>query len=180
MSSEFDSEILAAARGRPVERELALKRLFDSMRSSVLAVSLHLTGSNADAEDVLQDTFIAVFTQLTEFQGRSSLKTWVLQIAINLSLKRRHLRPQSVELSHADDVAHQNPTPDIAVSGRQEAERFMAAMAKLSDEQRTVLTLFSIDDLSHQTIAETLEIPEGTVWSRLHSARKRLQELLAE
>jgi RNA polymerase sigma-70 factor (ECF subfamily) len=70
-------------------------------------------------------------------------------------------------------------SPEEATADRQRMAKLQDAIAQLSAEHRTVLSLFAVDGLSHRQIAEILDIPEGTVWSRLHKARKRLREIMA-
>jgi RNA polymerase sigma-70 factor (ECF subfamily) len=141
----------------------------------VHALCLNLLGTTADAEDAFQDTFIAVAQALPSFRGDANVKTWVHRIAIRVALKLRARRRPTDEL--ADDLpgAVRDPIADHA-----DADAMARALGALSFEHRLVLSLFAVAGLTHAEIAETLGVPEGTVWSRLHHAKKRLGELLPE
>jgi RNA polymerase sigma-70 factor (ECF subfamily) len=138
----------------------------------VFALCRHVLGNPSDAQDALQETFLAVAQALPRFGGESSVKTWVHRIAIRVAIKLRARRPLHDELDHASDTGH-DPTAQ-----RAEADAVTRAMAGLSFEHRLVLSLFGVAGLSHGEIAETLGIPEGTVWSRLHHAKKQLAAAL--
>ncbi len=152
--------------------------LYAALRAPIFSLCLHLTQDRADAEDALQDTFLAVHRALKDFRGEAELKTWVYRIAIRSALARRarSRRHAGEELSPATEDPH--PGVEASVAARLEAERLRDAMGRLSAEHRAVLSLFALDGLSHREIAEVLGIKEGTVWSRLHLARKKLGELL--
>ena len=137
--------------------------------SRVLSLCLHLTGSPGDAEDAAQEVFLAVFRDLPKFRGESRLSTWIYRIAVRTAFRVKAKRPRTVPL----DLESATETPDPALQ-RERSRHLARALANLSAEHRTVLALFALDGLSHREIAETLGIPEGTVWSRLHLARKKL------
>jgi RNA polymerase sigma-70 factor (ECF subfamily) len=143
--------------------------LYRALSGPVGKLCLHVCGNRAVAEDAFQETFLAVHRALPAFRGESKASTWVYRIALRAALRARARRPE-VELG-AGLEPHQVPEP--ALEARDEARRVLAAMARLSAEQRAVLSLFAIDGLGHQEIAEVLGVPVGTVWSRLHLARKK-------
>lgn len=167
-----EAELLAQARGRGAEREAAFEALFRALREPVLALCLHLAGRRADAEDALQETFLAVHRALPRFRGEARLSTWVYRIAVRAALRVRARR--------RDGPAVDPETPGgggaADLEARLEARRLQEAMARLPVEHRLVLSLFALEGLSHRHIAEVLGVPEGTVWSRLHAARRRLSE----
>jgi RNA polymerase sigma-70 factor (ECF subfamily) len=155
---------------------MAAVRDFDQVYADchrhVHALCLNLLGNRADAEDAFQETFIAVARALPSFRGESSVTTWVHRIAIRVALKLRARRPVAVELDDATPAS--NPRADHA-----ETDAMSRALASLSFEHRLVMSLFAVAGLTHAEIAETLGVPEGTVWSRLHHAKKQLGALLA-
>lgn len=165
------SELLAAPRFEVV---------FDDLRGRVFALARHLTGSRAEAEDVVQETFLAVHQALGGFRGECALSTWVLRIAIHAAYRVRARRRQHVALDAGVEVPDGAPRPDELAAAREDARRLTAALEGLSAEQRTVLSLFAVEGLAHDEIAEILGIPIGTVWSRLHGARKKLALALGE
>jgi RNA polymerase sigma-70 factor (ECF subfamily) len=151
--------------------------LYRDLREPILALCRNIVGDAAEAEDALQETFLAVYHALPRFRGESKPSTWVYRIAIRTALRQAsRFRRRSMEPLTAD--------PPAAVSGdpaeaRELSERLDAAMARLPVEHRTVLSLFSVEGLAHEEIATILGIPIGTVWSRLHTARKKLRKILA-
>ncbi len=170
-----DASLLARLRDRAT-RGAAFDELFAALREQVFAVCLHVTGNAADADDALQETFLAVHDGLAKVRGDSRLSTWVHRIAIRAAIRVRARRRPAADVHEVDPPAR---GPD-AVETRELGERIAAAMNRLSAEHRVVLSLFAIDELPHGQIAEILGVPEGTVWSRLHAAKKRLAAELGE
>ena len=128
-----------------------------------------LIGSASEADDATQEVFLAVYEGLDSFRGESRLFTWIYRIATRIALRHRaKLRKQPREPMTEPATAQ----PDVL---QHEIRR---ALASLSIEHATVLSLFAVEGLSHGEIAEILGIPEGTVWSRLHAARRKLAERL--
>jgi RNA polymerase sigma-70 factor (ECF subfamily) len=162
--------------------------LFERHRESAFRVALRITGSRHDALDVVQDSFIRAFDRLADFQRDAAFGTWLLRIVTNRALD--HLRRQKVRLAvslDADDrgtaVAISRPDderPGEALERREQAERLLQAIDKLPPEQRAVFALYASGDVTYGQIAEIVGVPIGTVMSRLHHARRRLQEMLAD
>lgn len=145
--------------------------VYAACQRSVLALCRGLTGNDADAKDAFQETFLAVATALPRFRGECAVKTWVHRIAIRTAVRARGRRRNHEEL---DDAA---VSRDGVRTRRLEVAR---AMEALSAEHRLVLALFAVEGMTHPEIAETLGIPEGTVWSRLHAAKKKLAAALGD
>ena len=152
------------------------EQVFASLREKVFALCLHLTGNRHDAEDALQETFLAVHRALPSFRGEAQVSTWVFRIALRTAL---HLRTRRREEPTPVDTELAGADVERALEARAEARRLARSFATLAPEQQVVLSLFAVDGLGHREIADVLGIPEGTVWSRLHVARKRLQAALA-
>ena len=133
------------------------------------SLAFGLTGSRADAEDAAQETVLAVLTGLSGFRGACQHSTWIYRIAIRSALRVRARRPRTEALDFEPAGEARDPALD-----RERSRQVHLALGRLTADHRAVLTLFSLDGLSHHEIAETLGIPEGTVWSRLHLARKKL------
>ena len=157
-------------------RAAAFDDLFAALREQVFAVCLHVTGNAADADDALQETFLAVHAGLSRFRAESRLSTWVHRIAIRSAIRVRARRRPADDV-HAVDPPARGADP---VASRELADRLASAMNGLTAEHRVVISLFAVDELSHAQIAEILGVPEGTVWSRLHAARKRLAAELGD
>ena len=166
--------LVQCIRERAAGHDVAFAELFAAYRQRVFTICRHLTRSRADAEDVTQEVFVALLRALPSFRGESSLATFIHRIAVRLAVKQRMRTNRHDQLR----VTPTAPTTN-AHEARETNQRLWLAMEQLSLEQRTVLALFAVDGLSHREIAAVLGIPEGTVWSRLHGARKRLAALLA-
>jgi len=145
-------------------------------------------GNPEDARDVAQEAFLSAFRNLKKFRGRSQFFTWLYRIALNHALDLKRRVKTSRALPEAEDSPHPNElqdrsvsaTPDWHLQRREEDERLQQALAKLSNEYRLVLILRDLDELSYEEIAKVLDIPIGTVRSRLHRARMELRRLLQE
>jgi RNA polymerase sigma factor (sigma-70 family) len=167
---------------------------FDSLilkyRHRIFGIIYSLTSNREDAADLAQDTFIKGFQSINRFQGQSSFFTWLYRIAVNSTLS--HIRKNrfksffSLETIREDepvakdviDALTDKTGGDREVFVRELQEKLNEAMQKLSIKHRTVVTLFEIDGLSHQEIAEIMECSVGTVRSRLHYAKQLLQSEL--
>ncbi len=168
----------------------AFDDLVRKYRARVYSVVYHLTSNREDAADLTQDAFIRAFQSINRFQGQSSFFTWLYRIAVNATLT--HLRKNRLrtffsfeKLDHEDAVSAEVISALTDASGadretfaRELQEKLNEAMQKLSIKHRTVITLFEIDGLSHQEIAEVMDCSVGTVRSRLHYAKQLLQSEL--
>ena len=134
----------------------------------LLALCLHLCGNAADAEDALQETLLAL--HVARFRGESSVETFAYRVALRIALRIKSRRRPAGEPSGEPAASGAG-----AIEAAADAAKVLRAMARLPTEQRAVLSLFALEGLKHKEIAEVLGVPEGTVWSRLHAARKRLQ-----
>ncbi len=170
LSPEEEAGILAGVRAGGAARLAASDRACRALREPLHALCLHLTGCRADAEDAVQETLVAVHRGLPGFQGASRLTTWAYRIALRAAFQVRGRRRDGVPL----DPETSGGGGESEMAARDEARRVVAAVARLPAEPRAVLSLFAIDGLSHREIADILGVPEGTVWSRLHAARRVL------
>ncbi len=169
----------------------AFDALVQKYRERIYGVIYNLTSNREDAADLTQDTFIKAFQALARFQGTSSFFSWIYRIAINATLShlRRHkLRrffslEKLVEEDHSAEVIQSLAVAadsDRETLTKELQEKLNEAFQKLSFKHRTVVTLFEIDQLSHQEIAEIMDCSVGTVRSRLHYAKQQLQAYLQE
>jgi RNA polymerase sigma-70 factor (ECF subfamily) len=161
-----------------------LDELFRRYRVVAFRVAYRLLGNEADALDAVQDGFVKVVRHVGRFRGRCTLKTWVLRVVSNAALdlgrqrQRRH--------SRLADAVRGRPTeydPDLHPTDLDRADLrglVAQALAELSDAQRQTFVLHVEGGLSYRDVAETLNVPIGTVMSRLFFARKRLQSILAD
>jgi len=164
----------------------AFDQLVLRYRERVYGVVYNMTSNREDAADLTQDTFIKAFKSINRFQGQSSFFTWLYRIAVNSALS--HLRKSklrtffSFEKINEDDKTIEilaqltdKHGADRELYVRELQEKLNEAMQKLSIKHRTVVTLFEIDGLSHEQIAEVVGCSVGTVRSRLHYAKQILQ-----
>ena len=146
-----------------------------------------LTGGDGDAEDLAQETFIRAFRGLGRFRGESSFKNWLYRIAVNVAHTHRGRRVRQApvwerRLEADDDVSEHHLTShtddlEESVMHRQALDR---ALSTLSEEMRTPLILYDVEGLEYREIAEILDVPIGTIMSRIFRARQRMRPLLID
>jgi len=167
-----EARLLAQSKADARSREAAFGEIFRVLREPVLALCLHVTGRRADAEDALQEVFLAVHRALPHFRGDARLTTWIYRIALRAAVRAKGRRPTTA----APPLEPPGEDGQARLELREQARRLRDAFAKLTAEQRAVLSLFALEGMSHREIADVLGVPEGTIWSRLHHARRRLAE----
>ena len=147
---------------------------------SVIRVVFRLCGEAQLAQDVAQETFIKAWVKLAGYQVRSSFRCWLYRIAINAALDiLRQKKDESLEDSEEIRMmADKNPGPEAAYIEKEQVDFLQGVVRSLPDAARSVLVLREYGDLSYEEIASVLEIPIGTVMSRLSYARSRLREVL--
>lgn len=175
----------------------ALGELLIAYQDRLYNVCLRMVSHPDDAAEVCQDVLMKVVQGIGRFRGESGLATWMTRIAMNQSishLRRRRVR-RSVSLDQpvgrglgdhdADDQASalrnqladtREPLPEQCVQEREMLERLQQAMANLDDDFKAVLVLRDIEQLDYAQISQTLEVPVGTVKSRLFRARLALRK----
>jgi len=176
-----DQDLVDRCRGgdQAAFRELAAKYY-----QKVFMVVLGILNHPEDAQDVAQETFFKAYTKIRGFRGQSSFYTWIYRIAVNLSLDyRRHQKRNPLENVEAVEAAEedadvQSGEPYRDLCNRKLREKIFQAIDELTPEHKTVMILRVLEGLSYKEIGLALGCPEGTVMSRLHYARKQLQEKL--
>jgi RNA polymerase sigma factor (sigma-70 family) len=184
LEADSDMEIVRQVQAGDVA---AFDRLILKYRERVYGIVYNLTSNREDAADLAQEAFIKAFQSIHRFGGQSSFFTWLYRIAVNSTLS--HLRKNrlrsffSLERVNADEPVSREiiaaltdkTGADRDTYVRELQEKLNDAMQKLSINHRTVVTLFEIDGLSHQEIADVMNCSVGTVRSRLHYAKQLLQ-----
>lgn len=178
-----DQGLIAASRAGSSEAFGSLVRRYQDRLYPTL---LRLLGCAEDAEDLLQDAFLKAQEKLSGFHGESSFYTWIYRIAVNLALSDRRrrkrvswrlrVRGQAEALDPADDLTQSDPSLPLERAERDDL--IQAALDSLEPDQRAVVVLKDLDGLRYEEIAAALDIPIGTVRSRLHRARNELRQRL--
>ncbi len=174
-SHDAEEELLVSLRSdTPSEKAEAFRTLVEQLERPLFSLCLRILGSRAAAEDALQDVFLTIHSGLPRFRGDSSISTWAYRIATRIAIRQRTRAGAWTEI---DDETTQGA--DLPATATVDARLALSAIAKLPTKHRVVLALFAIDGLTHKEIADILGVPEGTVWSRLHNARKSVMEELS-
>ena len=162
-----------------------------ALSDQVYRVARRLVGSREEAEDLMQETYARAFRSWRSFQPGTNLRAWLLRILTNLNIDRgRRIQrtPDSQPLEEGDyflynrlEEATREPNPDEErVLERLSQNAVVESLAEVPHDFRDVLVLVDIGDFSYQEAAQILDIPLGTVMSRLHRGRRVLKQRLAE
>lgn len=169
--------------------EDACTRLVADHQRMVYQLALHLLGEPQEALDLSQEVFLRVFRTLPQFRGQSALKTWIYRIVINQASnrqrwwRRRHRSqqvPLDVHVETKGDLPDTRGTlmPDRELGQKETAAVVWRALDQLPFDQRAVIVLREIDEMSYDEIADSLGVAVGTVKSRLARAREQLRSAL--
>lgn len=166
-------------------RTAAFGELVRKYQNRLFNTVFHVVGNSEDARDVVQDALVQAFLKLETFQGSSTFYTWLYRIAFNVAVSHCRRQRRTASVDRAREVAGAEPAdpsdePAQCAEREERCSQVRRALAELSQEHRTVLVLREIDGCCYETIAEILDIPIGTVRSRLHRARLQLREQLKE
>ncbi len=164
------------ARAQAGDRQ-AFGELVYHYREGVINVVYRMCGDANLAEDAAQEAFIRAWQHLPRYQPRSPFRNWLYRIATNVAVDGLRRERDTVDIEDAS-LAASSPGPETVVEHNERAERVRQAVLALAPASRLVLVLREYEDLSYKEIAETLDIPVGTVMSRLNYARTQLRETL--
>ena len=171
----------------------AFRKLFDRYHRRAYAVAIGVVKNPDDAQDVVQDAFVRVHKHIQKFEGSSSFYTWLYRIVMNLSIdhvrratKRKHLDYDDQINRGADKIEGDGtiaPTltdanPRKMALRRELSDTIHAALQELPEHHRAVIVLREVEGLSYEEIADVLDVPKGTIMSRLFHARKKMQASL--
>jgi RNA polymerase sigma-70 factor (ECF subfamily) len=167
----------------------AYRELVERYQGRVFAMICGMVRDREEARDITQESFIKAYRNLDRFRLDSSFYTWLYRIAMNCAidlLRRRKVRRHSEfneEIGQKDssgmmDDSHSKMNPGKDLERKRLRKKIFAALDELSEDHRQILVLREIEGLSYEEIGETMEIPEGTVMSRLFYARRKMQSLL--
>jgi RNA polymerase sigma-70 factor (ECF subfamily) len=151
--------------------EAEFHELVDRYADELYRLAASLVGNTADAEDVVQETFSGAFQAMPNFDGRSSVRTWLSRILVKQAAKWR--RRRKVRRTVMLDAAAPGPNPEQGLR-----IDVLGALETLSPEHREVVALREFQGMSYEEMAEVLGVPRGTVESRLFRARQELRDRL--
>lgn len=156
----------------------AFSQIVDRYKDNIASVVMGMTGDVSMTTDIAQQTFIRTFRFLDKFEGRSSFKTYITRIAINLSLNALKARQRDTNrFVDLDRTTMLLPAEEV---NREEREIVHRALAQLDDKHRSVVSLRMIEGYSTKETAQVLEISEGTVMSRLSRGMDKMKHILKE
>jgi RNA polymerase sigma-70 factor (ECF subfamily) len=163
----------------------AFGQLMEKYQARLYNTMVHVVGCPEEAEDVVQEAFVQVFLKLDTFRGQSAFYPWLYRIAFNQSINRRRRKRPWTSVEDARAAAGEEPldsaeTPGERLLRQERADQLHKALASLCEEHRAILILREIEGCCYQTIAQILDLPVGTVRSRLHRARLQLRDRLKE
>lgn len=172
-AAAIDADVLAGCRAD--DRD-AQRRLYEACQGLVYRLMVRIVGVQ-DAEDLTQQVFLQLFRKIDQFAGQSKFETWLYRLAMNEALQhlRKGRRWKIQPLTY--EPTTEGNRGDEQIEQRELLER---ALTRLEPELRSIFVLREVEGLSYCDIAEAIDIPEGTVGSRLNRARRELQKHLAE
>lgn len=179
MPSTSEDILLASAR-RGDHR--SFEKLVRIHQARVYSLALRMLGSAPDAEDVLQETFIAFYKNLDRFEGRSQLSTYLYRLAANFALMKLRYKKahggQTRSLTVAGEIAAPQPSPLEHVEAKDLTERLNRALLELPDNERAVLVLRDVHGLDGREVARALKLSVPAMKSRLHRGRETLRRIM--
>ncbi len=168
----------------------AFRGLVEAYQSRIYNIIYGMVHNRDDAQELAQDTFIKAYKKLDTFKLGTKFYTWLCRIAVNTTIDflRKHKNKQTLSFEEGIGVQdgasvsdlHYESNPEKAAMQAETKQKIINAVDSLPEDQKQILILKEIDGLSYKEIAEVLNIPQGTVMSRLYYARKRLQEILVD
>lgn len=173
------NEILLISRARGGDRE-AFGALVEQYRDNVYRLAYRMCGNAYDADEAAQEAFVAAWRALPNFRGDAKFSTWLYRLTTNaaIDVMRREKRHQTVGDGEMVDVADDADSPQETVERTEQQEAVQKALSTLSEEYREVLLLRYMEELDYAEIAEVLQLPSGTVKSRINRAKTALKTAL--
>ena len=163
----------------------ALKEIFERYREKVYRIAYGVVRQREDALDIVQEVFIKLFRSLRNFKGESRFYTYLYRMAMNTAIDHAR-KAKKFPSSSIDEEGGFHPRegsekgPDRVFLRKELGTKLREALETLSPEQRTAILFKEVEGLSYREIAETMNCSVGTVMSRLHYGRKKMQELLRD
>jgi len=163
----------------------ALKEIFDQYQKKVYRIAYGVVRQREEALDIVQEVFIKLFRSIKSFKGKSHFYTYLYRMTMNTAIDhtrkmKRQPPPNREENGELQLPDNPEERPDRVFAHKELEEKVRWAMDQLSPDQKAVLVFREIEGLSYQEIADAMGCSIGTVMSRLHYGRKRVQELLRD
>lgn len=159
---------------------LDIDALYADHATFLTRVLIRLVGDGAHVDDLLQETFLVAYRKRDRFDGRAAPRTWLYGIAANLAMRHRRGKGRFLRALglYAEEPAPSSMSPDRDLERARASHLVRSTLDRLPFKQREVFVLYELEEIDGAQIAELLAIPVNTVWTRLHHARKRFQELI--
>lgn len=187
-----DEQLVEQARRGDKE---AFRELFERYQRKVMTVAVGMVGNAEDAMEIVQDTFVKAYEHLNRFKGESSFYTWLFRIAVNRAIDLRRFRKRNPTTGLEDEFRYpdsdqpyddflgdeeERTDPVRHAEAHEIGKRVAQAIAELTPDHRAVILLREVEGLSYEEISRVMQCSKGTVMSRLHYARKKLQKKLKD
>ena len=177
---ESDIDLALVERHRQGDA-LAFEEIYQRYRGMVFNLALRMSGDRERAADLSQEIFLRIYRHLSRFKGRSSLKTWIYRVGLNccrsrLSRKRLPTQPLPDAAEVLEELQDETTSPERVALARDAGRLVAEALRELPVTYREAVVLRDIEGFTYQEIAEVLNLPIGTVRSRLARARRALKE----
>jgi RNA polymerase sigma-70 factor (ECF subfamily) len=176
LTGESDRELVSKAlQGN----QKAFRRIVERYHSTAYAVIRGILGDSDEVDDVLQNVYIKIYRGLAGFRGESRLSTWIYQIARNEAINAaRRRRPEGTPVEEVVLPAGEAASPEVSYGRQELSEQMEAAMAGLDENYRMALELRYMGERSYEEIAETMDLPVGTVKTYIYRGKVQLKKFL--
>jgi RNA polymerase sigma-70 factor (ECF subfamily) len=162
---------------------MQFREIYDAQFAYVWRSLRRLGVADANLRDAVQDAFVVVHRRLPDFEGRAKVTTWLFRICLRIAKdyrRRAHVRREVLDESHFPALSDPKANAEHALEQRQDLQIFDAALDQLDFDKRSVFILFELEEMTGDQIAELLEIPLGTVYSRLRLAREAFRHAVLQ
>ena len=161
----------------------AFELLVRRHQTSIFNLIYRMLGDYDEAAEIAQEAFLSAYKSIDQFRGEANFSTWLYRIALNHASTRRNIiaawRQRTVPLDGADPIDERVVDPALLVEQREIQQRVQIALNSLPSDDASIIVLKDLQDVSYEEMATMLNIPLGTVKSRLHRARQTLKAKLA-
>lgn len=150
--------------------------IINKYKNLLYATILRMTRNPHDAQDLVQESFIKVYEQLEKYNGTGSFSSWMYRVAINHCMdefRKKRYKMKSVEIDEGTIVS--TTTPELIFFKNEKSRRLERLIATLPEDERIIILLRYVNELSYQEISEAVETPLATVRNKLHRAKKKMR-----